>query len=149
MGTFAPPWSEWPGNPVFKTPASHPDGYENCEFFMGPMGEAGHARGLLHVLCNFHGGNGPSGYAHGPQPHFVTDPFTAAGALRGGNWIYAGALSTGSAGEPTPVYEPAAATPGVAGVPGDAASVRYFIARQELGDRRLTIGLYKLDFKFA
>ena len=44
-------------------------------------------------------------------------------------------------GEPTPVYED--------GAPGDAATVRYFIARQPTGRKgpgALAIGLYKLSW---
>ena len=147
--SFAPPFAEWAHNPVYPAArfgGADPRGYENCEFWMGPAGEAGHEAGLLHVLCNFHGGSGPPGFPHGPQPHFVADPRSAAaGGLLGGNWTYVGALSTGQAGEPTPVYEPAAgAGAGAVGIPGDNSTTRYFIARQKLADKRLTIGLYKL-----
>ena len=33
---FKPPWKEWSGNPLYRAPSNHADGYENCEFFMGP-----------------------------------------------------------------------------------------------------------------
>ena len=147
--SFAPPYSEWSGNPVFPTSrfsGADSNGYENCEFWMGPPNEAGRARGLLHVLCNFHGGKGPPGLAQGPQPHFVSDPYNDTAQLNGGNWVYVGALSTAPAGEPTPVYEPQAGAPaGSVGIPGDNSSTRYFIARQKLADSRLTIGLYRLE----
>merc|ERR1712039_242078 len=38
--SFAPPYEEWPGNPIYKPDGSAPgawvskNGYENCEFFM-------------------------------------------------------------------------------------------------------------------
>ena len=34
--SFAPPYTEAPGNPRFQPPASDTAGYENCEFFAGP-----------------------------------------------------------------------------------------------------------------
>ena len=52
------------------------------------------------------------------------------------------ALSEFTPGEPTPVYED--------GPPGDAATVRYFIARTATGKKganSLAIGLYKLAWK--
>ena len=95
---------------------------------MGPKGEAGHAKGLMHILCSWHGGKGPSGLPQGGAPHFIADPYS--GPLGALNWTYTGSVSSlGGAGEPTPVYEPVTAN-GTVGVPGDEASVRYFIARQ-------------------
>ncbi len=146
--SFQPPYNEWSENPIF--PASQyggadPSGYENCEFWMGPPGEAGLSGELLHVLCNFHGGQGPAGYPHGKQPHFVADPYKKNSGLSGGRWTYVGGLSTGTAGEPTPVYEPRNNSLPWVGIPGTNSTTRYFIARQSLGDKRLTIGLYKLD----
>ena len=80
--------------------------------------------------------------------HFVVDLATDP---LGDHWIYAGSLTPFNKsdaatvahppGEPTPVYED--------GAPGDAATVRYFIARQPTGHkgpRALAIGLYKLSW---
>eukprot|EP01048_Picozoa_sp_COSAG05_P017927 COSAG05_NODE_2534_length_2934_cov_1.471958_3_plen_110_part_00 len=88
----------------------------------------------------------------GPAPHFVVDLSTDP---KGENWTYAGALSPHNRsdpgpvpGEPTPVYED--------GLPGDGATVRYFIARHTvrryqrvtdaMGPGSLAIGLYKLSW---
>merc|ERR1712232_1234466 len=88
--SFAPPYAEWPGNPIYKADGTSPGGwkgsggYENCEFFLGPKGEVADKR-LLHVLCQSHTGG---------QPHFVAEP----GAL---NWTFVDNVHTGPAMEPT------------------------------------------------
>lgn len=159
--SFATPYVERPGNPVFPAPDSDPNGYENCEFFMGPEGEGGKRPDgrLMHVWCAWHGGDGPSGKSQGPIPHFVADP--ADGPDGQFTWRYVGSISRkaqDNAGEPTPVYEPTeedvalhngVSAPFPIGIPGDASRVRYFIARQSTKSKnakkdRLVIGLYKL-----
>jgi hypothetical protein len=110
--------------------------------------------GLLHILCTWDGGTlGPPGLPRGVHPHFIVDLKVDPLAER---WIYVGAISVTNsstpgigktvpiAGEPTPVYE--------GGAPGDNATVRYFIARED-GDRAthggpgsLRIGLFKLTW---
>ena len=102
----------------------------------------------LHIWCSWHGGDGEPGLPRGGAPHFVVDLATDP---LGDHWIYAGSLTTFNKsdaatvahppGEPTPVYED--------GAPGDAATVRYFIARQPTGHKgpgALAIGLYKLSW---
>jgi len=126
--SFRPPYAEWSGNPIYRidgTSGSYRPGhgYENCEFFMGPMGEVSEGQ-LLHVLCTTHG----KGKEH--QPHFVA----AKDAL---SWIYVDTLAL-DALEPTPVYE--------GGMPGDGAKVTHFIARAHDSDGRLVVALYKLDW---
>jgi hypothetical protein len=154
-GTFGPPFQEYAHNPLYSPTKYNPNGYENCEFFMGPAGEAGHTKGLMHILCNWHGGSGPPGFPKGNAPHFVAYPY--AGAQSALNWTYTGSVSQlDGAGEPTPVYEPplTANRYSAVGIPGDQAHVRYFIARQSRagmgqntgGQTRLTIGLYKLTW---
>ena len=109
---------------------------------MGPEGEAGYAQGLMHVICSWHGGNGPPGFPQGVAPHFIFDPYAGPQSVL--NWTYVGSISSsalGGAGEPTPVYEPSSG--GGLGIPGDNSTVRRFIARQSRG-RGLTIGLYNL-----
>lgn len=120
--SFKPPYQEWGHNPIFPAPNN---GYENCEFFMGPKGEAGYPKGLLHVVCNWH-----SNHKGGTNPHFVTDPMSYAL-----NWTFVESINFGAL-EPTPVYH---------GVPGDAAEVNQFIARVEHGNR-ITVGLYNLTW---
>jgi hypothetical protein len=120
--SFAPPWAEWPGNPVYNASSSgspgSADGYENCEFFRGPAAEPGGP--WLHVLCQNHGSG---------QPHFVTKD--------GLHWTFLGELDTAPALEPTPAYDSAE--------PGDVATVEYFIARAEDGSQpNLHIDLFAL-----
>lgn len=118
--SWAPPYAEWPGNPVYNAssnPGSAGGGYENCEFFTGPAGEAGGP--WLHVLCQNHGAG---------QPHFVTRDALA--------WEFLGELDTAPALEPTPVYS--------SSVPGDAAGVTHFISRAEGGN--LHIDLFSLSW---
>lgn len=123
--SFMPPYTEWAHNPVFPAAnesSTRADGYENCEFFMGPAGE-----GLLHVICQSHNGG---------QPHWVTDPKPP---VLGMVWRYVGTVSTKPALEPTPVYE--------GGPPGDGATVRFFIARTNTGVKgpgSLAVALYRL-----
>eukprot|EP00041_Stephanoeca_diplocostata_P015559 m.297419 g.297419 ORF g.297419 m.297419 type:complete len:463 (+) comp20080_c0_seq2:74-1462(+) len=120
---FAPPYSEWTGNPLYAYPVNS-GGYENCEFFRGPDA-------YLHILCQNHEG--------GQQPHFVT-PLGGDGL----NWTLTGTVTTKPALEPTPVYE--------GSIPGDTADVRYFIARTESGRKgpgALVIGLYALTWRDA
>ena len=144
-----------------------------AEFFRGP----GIAResdtqappDQLHIWCSWHGGDGEPGLPRGgarkcrgslcaslevsneaaaATAHFVVDLATDP---LGDHWIYAGSLTPFNKsdaatvahppGEPTPVYED--------GAPGDAATVRYFIARQPTGHKgpgALAIGLYKLSW---
>ena len=85
----------------------------------------------------------------GPAPHFIID---LKKSPLGTAWTYAGAITPHNKsddgpvpGEPTPVYED--------GVPGDGATVRYFIARHTTrrvtdatGPGSLAIGLYKLSW---
>jgi hypothetical protein len=146
--SFAPPYREAAGNPVYSPfgRSGEDAGYENCEFFMG------HEDQLFHILCTFDGGTvGPPGLPRGVHPHFVvnltTDPFAE-------NWTYVGAIGVHNkstpgigkavpiAGEPTPVYEN--------GPPGDNATVRYFIAREDGvthgGPGSLRIGLFSLSW---
>lgn len=129
--SFAPPWVEWPHNPVFnatQAPSTAADGYENCEFFNGP---AALADGCMHIWCS----------NHGPGiPHFLCDP--AEGCL---TWRYVGLIPNGyqaDAGEPTPVYEGGAQ-------PGDGATVRQFIARATIGRSHLGIKLYNLTWQHS
>jgi hypothetical protein len=141
--SWAPPYAEAPRtNPLFAARPWCENGYENCEFFRRPNSSE------LHVWCSWHGGSGEPGMPQGHAPHFIVDlqssPF-------GTNWTYAGALNPHNAsdhasptpGEPTPVYED--------GLPGDEASVRYFIARMPTGKGtplggQLGIGLYRLSW---
>jgi hypothetical protein len=114
-GSFLPPYREYAHNPVHPPLPWSPEGYENCEFFRGPTG-------LFHVICQDHGPG---------QPHFVADET----ALR---WTYVGNVTTGDAGEPTPVYE---------GMPGPEAAVNYFIARTATeGIPTLHIDLYRVQW---
>ncbi len=85
--SWTPPYSEAPNNPLFPPqPGWDPDGYENCEFFRGPLGVD-----ELHIWCAFHGKVfGKPGMPQGPAPHFVIDLKTDPHAL---NWTYAGALN--------------------------------------------------------
>jgi len=118
--SFLPPYENWFGNPIYNAsgnPGSSVDGYENCEFFSGPLKEEGGP--WTHVLCQNHGPG---------QPHFITKD-----AL---NWTFMGTINTAPALEPTPVY---------AGVPGDAATVEYFIARANGGN--LHIDLFHLTWE--
>ena len=88
----------------------------------------------------------------GPAPHFIID---LKKSPLGTAWTYAGAITPHNKsdpgptpGEPTPVYED--------GLPGDSATVRYFIARHTFrkyssaadatGPGSLAIGLYKLSW---
>jgi len=80
--SFAPPFVEWSGNPIYRIdgtsgPYNPPRGFENCEFFMGPAGETTSTSlgQFLHVWCSSHTGEG--------QPHWVIDPSSTA--LR---WTY-------------------------------------------------------------
>lgn len=117
--TFAPPYSQWSNNPVFKA-LKGTDGYENCEFFKGPDR-------FFHIICANHGGG---------QPHFVAPLGTDAL-----NWTLANTINTQPALEPTPVYEN--------GPPGDQADVNFFIARTETGQNgpgALAIAIYKLTW---
>lgn len=108
--------------------------------------------GLFHILCTWDGGTlGPPGLPRGVHPHFVVDLETDPRAER---WIYVGAISVCNssypgigktvpmAGEPTPIYEN--------GAPGDNATVRYFIAREDGithgGPGSLRIGLFSLTW---
>ena len=145
--SFAPPYHEKPdSNPVYPPIGKHGEesGYENCEFFMGSKD------GLLHIFCTWDGGTrGPAGLSQGVHPHFVVD---LKQDPLGENWTYVGAIEVDRrgrpsnstvpiAGEPTPVYE--------GGPPGDGASVRYFIAREDAvrthgGPGSLRIGLFEL-----
>ena len=118
--SWLPPYSAWAGNPIYNAsdnPASAVDGYENCEFFNGPPGEAGGP--WLHVLCQNHGGG---------QPHFVTRDNLS--------WQYVGVVDTAPALEPTPAYD--------GGPPGDGANVTHFISRAEGGN--LHIDLFSLSW---
>ena len=145
--TFAPPYAESASNPLYKATAtdSDPYGYENCEFFMGPAGEVGHATGLMHIMCLWHGSVGPPGLPQGSYAHFVADP------ARAHKWKYVGSINTTAldgALEPTPVYEPRVGG-GAVGIPGDQATVRQFIARQNVdpfNPRGISIGLYNLTW---
>ena len=149
--SFAPPYREALGNPVYPPfgKSGEEAGYENCEFFMG------REDGLLHILCTWDGGTlGPPGLPRGVHPHFVVDLKTDPLAE---HWIYVGAISVYNssspgigktvpmAGEPTPVYEH--------GAPGDNATVRFFIAREDYnpqnthgGPGSLRIGLFSLTW---
>jgi hypothetical protein len=146
--SFAPPYTETGGNPVY-APLGKPGegaGYENCEFFTGADD------GLFHILCTWDGGTlGPPGLPQGVHPHFVVDLATDP---LGEHWIYTGSIAVYNtsdpavgktvpmAGEPTPVYE--------GGPPGDTAKVGYFIAREDGithgGPGALRIGLFKLTW---
>ena len=136
---FAPPYSEWANNPIYR--ATNPDkkgggGYENCEFFAGPAAEvAPGATPRLHVLCQYHG-------APGGQPHFVAAR-TADGLHNNPlQWALINDIDTAPALEPTPVYE--------GGPPGASqTTTRYFIARTESGRKgagALVVSLFKLDW---
>ena len=119
--SFAPPYTPWRGNPIFNDTSLIPGsnaGYENCEFFSGPDG-------FLHVLCQNHGTG---------QPHFLTSAKNF-----GQRWDFLEDLDTSPALEPTPAY---------VGVPGDAAQVTHFIARQDEGGST-TIGLYSLSWEYS
>merc|ERR1712025_1131391 len=87
--SLQPPYQEYEHNPIWPTASP---GYENCEFFMGPKGEAGYVKGLLHIVCNWHSKNKGN-------PHLVTAPNTTAL-----EWTFVETLHIGAA-EPTPVYE--------------------------------------------
>jgi len=111
---------------------------ENCEFFRG----AAPATDLLHIVCAWHGGRGVPTLPQGPDPHFIVN---LTHHPVGHPWTYVGSIDW--PGEATPVYE--------GGAPGDAASVRYFIARTETETnvttagrayKQLGIGLYKLEW---
>jgi hypothetical protein len=144
--SWAPPYAEAAGvNPLFAARNWCLHGYENCEFFRRSANASD-----LHIWCSFHGGRGKPGMLQGPAPHFVVDLNTSP---NGENWTYAGALTPHNTsdpgpvpGEPTPVYED--------GLPGDGATVRYFIARHTVrhgmtdatGPGSLAIGLYKLSW---
>lgn len=130
--SWAPPYDEWAGNPVMRADGtSDPayfsaNGYENCEFFMGPA--RGEPAGTLHVLCQNHGSG---------QPHFVANVSSA-----GLRWTFVNLVDTSPAREPTPVYE--------GGPPGSEAKVRFFIARTESGETgagALTVALYSLEWE--
>lgn len=138
QSSFAPPYREYEHNPIFPAPSVVPDGYENCEFFMGPPYEKGIAEGLLHIWCNWHGSlNGKS------VPHFVSD---LTESPNGTNWTYVDSLSlkntaspSFTALEPTPVYQ--------GGPAGDITFTQYFIGRMHVKDKgpgSLVIGLFKL-----
>eukprot|EP00039_Didymoeca_costata_P021577 m.344905 g.344905 ORF g.344905 m.344905 type:complete len:452 (+) comp25383_c0_seq1:138-1493(+) len=141
QNTFSPPYVEYENNPLFPLGPYDNKGYENCEFFMGPPGEKNSTHGLMHIICSWHGGDGLPGYSHGPVPHFVSDLESDKYGL---NWTYAGSLSFVTHPvplEPTPVYEN--------GIPGDGATVNYFIARHTTNNRGsgyLAIGLFKLSW---
>lgn len=70
---------------------------------------------LLHVACT-------SPLAGGYAPHYLVT--VRAGPAPEVRWQFVGFVSDLGASEPTPVYE---------GVPGDAAAVRYFVARRAGG----------------
>merc|ERR1739848_658427 len=108
--------------------------------------------GLFHILCTWDGGTlGPANLPRGTHPHFVVN--LTADPL-GSTWTYVGAIDVYNAstpgigkiipmaGEPTPVYE--------GGPPGDNATVRYFIAREDGithgGKGSLRIGLFSLKW---
>ena len=120
--SFLPPYAEWLLNPIYNASdnnASAVDGYENCEFFRGPDGEAGGP--WLHVLCTNHGQG---------QPHFVTKDNL--------HWQYLGVVDVSPALEPTPAY---------AGTPSDLTDVSYFISRAESVDGSpLHIDLFNLSW---
>ena len=70
---------------------------------------------LLHVAYT-------SPLAGGYAPHYLVT--VRAGPAPEVRWQFVGFVSNLGASEPTPVYE---------GVPGDAASVRYFVAKRAGG----------------
>jgi hypothetical protein len=121
--SWAPPYGEWPGSPIYNAssnPASAVGGYENCEFFNGPLDEPGGP--WLHVLCQNHGAG---------QPHFLTRDNLS--------WRYVGVVDTAPALEPTPAYD--------GGPPGDGARVTHFIARATGGAAaNLHIDLFALTW---
>ena len=141
--SWAPPYAEAPHtNPLFAAQPWCESGYENCEFFRRPNSSE------LHVWCSWHGGSGKPGLPRGPAPHFILD---LEQSPEGTNWTYVGAINPHNAsdranpapGEPTPVYE--------SGLPGDGATVRYFIARMQTGKGthtggQLGIALYRLTW---
>ena len=124
-----PPYAQWAGNPIYNAssnPGSAVGGYENCEFFNGPVNETAGGQPLLHVLCQNHGPG---------QPHFVA---TTPDAL---SWRFVGTMDTAPALEPTPAYD--------GGPPGDGASVTHFIARAEGSNSssNLHIDLFSVTWK--
>merc|ERR1711934_1147924 len=89
--SWKPPYAEWNANPIYRADDGSGDyvdkkGYENCEFFLGPMEEAVGGKRLMHVLCHGHSGG---------NPHFIVDPDTSALS-----WQFVEMVSTNGASEP-------------------------------------------------
>jgi len=124
--SWAPPYRAFKGNPVTRAGPSGNSytigGAENCEFFAGPDG-------YFHAACTAHG----TLYPGGSNPHYLVR-VTGGGAHDSSvEWQFVGFIPHLGASEPTPVYEN--------GPPGDAATVRYFIARTNSG-----IALYSVSW---
>merc|ERR1712224_307824 len=112
--SWNPPYTEWSNNPLFEANGSagfrDAKGYENCEFFLGPVEEAVDGQRLLHVMCTAHSGRHPG------RPHFLAD-------RTGLSWTFVEMLPASEANEATPVYH--------SGMPGDDAEVTHVLGRQE------------------
>lgn len=125
--SWAPPYHPCPLNPVTRAgPAGNSytrGGAENCEFASGPDG-------YFHAVCSAHGAL----YPGGSIPHYVVRVFP--GAPPRVEWTFVGFVPQLGAAEPTPVYE--------GGPPGNAAGVRFFIARAKGG-----VSLYSVRWSLA
>jgi hypothetical protein len=132
QSSWAPPYRLFAGNPVTRAGPSGNSftvgGAENCEFFSGPDG-------YFHAVCTAHGAL----YKGGNIPHYVVRVLRASGGVQKESdvsWTFAGFVPNLGAAEPTPAYEGAP--------PGDAANVRFFVARSTKG-----ISLYSVQWSPA